>query len=55
MKCLVIPVEQAQNFAQALASLPLPYNQSRPLMLVLEQAKVLDVDVEEKPAPAVEG
>ena len=55
MKCLVIPVEQAQSFAQALASLPLPYSQSRPLMLVLEQAKVADVDLEEKPAVPSEG
>lgn len=55
MKCLVIPVEQAQSFAQALASLPIPYTQSRPLMAVLEQAKVLDVDLEEKSAPAAEG
>lgn len=55
MKCLVIPVEQAQSFAQALASLPIPYTQSRPLMAVLEQAKVLDVDVEEKPSPTAEG
>lgn len=50
MKCLVIPVEQAQSFAQALASLPIPYTQSRPLMAVLEQAKVQDVEVEENPA-----
>lgn len=49
MKCLVIPVEQAQRFAEALASLPIPYTQSRPLMVILEQAKVLDVDLDEKP------
>jgi len=55
MKCLVIPVEQAQRFAESLASLPIPYSQSRPLMLVLEQAKVLDVDLEEKPAAPSEG
>lgn len=50
MKCLVIPIEQAQKFAESIASLPLPYVQSRPLMLVLEQAKVMDVDTEEKPS-----
>lgn len=43
MKCIVIPVEQAQRFAEALASLPIPYSQSRPLMLVLEQARITDV------------
>lgn len=50
MKCLVIPVEQAQRFAEAIASLPIPYTQSRPLMAVLEQARVQDVEIEEKPA-----
>jgi hypothetical protein len=49
MKCVVIPVDQAQRFAESLASLPIPYTQSRPLMAVLEQAKVLEVDLEEKP------
>ena len=49
MRCLVIPVEQAQSLAQALASLPLPYTASRPLMQILEQARVVDVPEIEKP------
>jgi hypothetical protein len=50
MKYVIIPADQAQRFAEALASLPLPYHQSRPLMAVLEQAKVQELDLEEKPA-----
>jgi hypothetical protein len=50
MKCLVIPVEQAQRLAEAIAALPIPYIQSRPLMLILEQSKVMDVNTDEKPA-----
>lgn len=44
MKCLVIPIEKAQSMAEALAALPIPYTTSRPIMRVLEEARIADVE-----------
>lgn len=43
MQSLVIPIEQARRLVEALAALPLPYTASRPLMMILESARVIDV------------
>ena len=53
MKSFVMTVEQAQRLAEGIASLPIPYTASRPLMAILEQARVVDVD-EKKPDEAKE-
>jgi hypothetical protein len=43
MKSLVLTLEQAQRLADGIASLPIPYTASRPLMMILESARVIDV------------
>ncbi len=42
MKSLVLTLEQAQRLADGIASLPIPYTASRPLMVILESAKVIE-------------
>lgn len=48
MKSFVLTIEQAQRLADGIASLPIPYTASRPLMAILEQARVMDVPEPEK-------
>jgi hypothetical protein len=48
MQSLVIPIDQARRLAESLAALPMPYTASRPLMLILEQARVMDVPEPDK-------
>lgn len=40
MKALVIPFDEAQRMANAIAALSLPYSVSRPIMEVLERAYI---------------
>lgn len=52
MKALVIPFDEAQRMANAIASLEIPYSLSRPIMDVLERA-IIDNDYTPKAtAPA---
>lgn len=50
MKALVIPFDDAQQMANAIAALSLPYSVSRPIMVVLERALV-DSDYTPKTEP----
>lgn len=42
MKTFTLTIEQAQRLADGIASLPIPYTASRPLMMILEQARITD-------------
>ncbi len=50
MKCLILPIEKAQALAEAIAALPIPYASSRPIMRILEEARIGDVDEPEQKA-----
>jgi hypothetical protein len=43
MKSLVLPYDRAQALFQAIAALPIPYTQSRPIIEILESGKVAEV------------
>jgi len=50
MKSLVLPYDRAQALFQAIAALPVPYTQSRPIIEILESGKVADVQDTDKKA-----
>lgn len=52
MKSLVLPYDRAQALFQAIAALPIPYTQSRPIIELLESGKVADVQDTDKKADA---